>query len=125
LGALRAGILLWSVWAVWHFVPLAQVHRSTGYIAWWSLGTVAQRALMTWLYNNTGRSVFAATVFHATDDLSTVGPFLDFGPGGYPFDAVRISGLLLTGAAAVVTVLWGPATLARRRHLSRSAAPHQ
>jgi membrane protease YdiL (CAAX protease family) len=31
-GALGAGILLGSVWAVWHFVPLAQVHRSPGWI---------------------------------------------------------------------------------------------
>jgi membrane protease YdiL (CAAX protease family) len=31
--ALQAGILLGLVWAVWHWVPLVQVHRSAEWIA--------------------------------------------------------------------------------------------
>jgi uncharacterized protein len=113
--ALQAGVLLGLVWAAFHFVPLLQHGRSAGWIAWWSLGTVAQRVLFTWLYNNTGKSVFAAALFHAMGNLSQLGPFLDFGPGGYPYDAQRISALILVVAAAIVTVAWGPRTLARDR----------
>lgn len=113
--ALQAGILLGLVWAVFHYVPLVQRHRSLAWIAWWSLGTVASRVLLVWLYNNTGKSVFAATLFHAMGNLSQLGPFLDFGSGGYPYSAQRISSLIIALAAAVVTVAWGPRTLARYR----------
>jgi|Tabmets5t2r1_1033131.scaffolds.fasta_scaffold20522_2 uncharacterized protein len=111
--ALQAGVLLGLVWAAFHYVPLLQHRRSLAWIAWWSLATVAVRVLYTWLYNNTGRSVFAVALFHAMGNLSQIGPFLSFGPEGYPSSAQRISGLTLAVAAAVVTVVWGPRTLAR------------
>jgi hypothetical protein len=53
------------IWAAWHVVPLTQAYRSVECIAWWCLGMVALRVVMTWLYNNTGHSVFGATAFHA------------------------------------------------------------
>ena len=68
--SLRAALLLGAVTAVWHLVPLAQVGRSPGWVAWWSLSTVAGRVLYTWLYNHTGHSVFAAVVFHTMSNLS-------------------------------------------------------
>lgn len=111
--ALRASILLGLVWALFHYMPLVQRHRSVGWIAWWSLATVTLRVLFTWIYNNTGGSVFAAALFHATGNLGNIGPFLDFGPGGYPYDAQRISGLLIAIVASIVTLAWGPRTLSR------------
>jgi len=66
--ALETGILLGLVWAVWHWLPLMQAHRSPAWIAWWSLYTVALRVLIVWLYNNTGRSVFAAILYHDYGD---------------------------------------------------------
>ncbi|MGH2614141.1 MAG: CPBP family intramembrane glutamic endopeptidase [Thermomicrobiales bacterium] len=113
--ALRASIFLGVLWAVFHYIPLLQGDRSLAWIGWWALGTVAMRILLTWIYNNTGKSVFAAAVFHAMGNLSSLGPFLNFGPGGYPFAAQRISGLMLAIVAATVILLWGPRTLARFR----------
>jgi hypothetical protein len=52
-------------------------------------------------------------LFHATGNLAQIGPFLDFGPGGYPLEAQRIAALLLVVVAVVVTVVWGPRSLAR------------
>jgi len=68
-GTLAAGVLLGSVWAIWHFIPLMQVSRSVEWIAWWSLETIASRTIMVWLYTHGGRSVFAAAVFHAMSNL--------------------------------------------------------
>lgn len=85
--ALRASVLLGLVWAGFHLVPLVQHGRSLGWIAWWCLSTVALRVLVVWLYNNTAKSVFAAALFHAMINLSYIGPFLDFGPEGYPHRA--------------------------------------
>jgi membrane protease YdiL (CAAX protease family) len=112
-GALRGSLLLGAVWTVFHYVPLLQAERSLAWIAWWALGTGSLRVLITWIYNNTGRSVFAAALFHATSNLTQIGPFLSFGPAEYPYDAQRISGLLLAVAAALVTIVWGPSTLTR------------
>ena len=79
------------------------------------MSAVALRVLYTWLYNNTGRSVFATVVFHATGNLAQIGPFLDFGPGGYPLEAQRIAALLFVVAAVVATIAWGPCTLERNQ----------
>jgi membrane protease YdiL (CAAX protease family) len=68
-GIILAGLLLGIVWAGFHFIPLLQVHRSIGWIAWWSLGTISLRIIMTWLYVLSGESVFAASIFHATINL--------------------------------------------------------
>lgn len=105
--ALGSSILLGLVWAVWHWVPLLQAHRSATWIAWWSLWTVATRVLMTWLYNNTGKSVFGATLFHDMTNLS----WQLFPNHGSHWDP-RITGLILACAAGIVTLIWGPRTLA-------------
>ncbi len=111
--ALGAGLLLRAVWIAFHLVPLVQGHRAPEWIAWWALATLGLRVLFTWLYNNTGGSVFATVLFHATGNLAQIGPFLDFGPGGYPLAAQRIAALLLSALAIAVTIIWGPRTLAR------------
>jgi membrane protease YdiL (CAAX protease family) len=114
-GALGASLLLGVAWTGFHFIPLLQGDRSLEWIAWWTLSAFTLRVLYTWLYNNTGKSVFAVALFHAMANLAYVGPFLDFGPGGYPLDAQRIASLLIAATALIVVVLWGPRTLARFR----------
>jgi uncharacterized protein len=106
--ALEASIVLGLVWAAWHIVPLTQADRSPGWIAWWSLATVASRVLIVWLYNNTGRSVFAASLFHGISNLS----WLLFPNYGSHYDP-RISAPIIALAAAIVAIVWGPRTLAR------------
>jgi membrane protease YdiL (CAAX protease family) len=111
--ALGASLMLGAVWVAFHVVLLVQSQRTWQWIAWWALATLALRVLYTWLYNNTGGSVFATALFHATGNFTQIGPFLDFGPGGFPLDAQRIAALLLAAGAVVITVIWGPRTLTR------------
>jgi hypothetical protein len=118
LGSLRAAVLLGSVSAAWHVVPLAQADRSPGWIAWWCLFTVAGRVLIVWGYNNAGKSVFAATLFHTTINVS----WQLFGNYGSHGDT-RISATIFVFAAAAVTFLWGPKTLSRFRYGSRHQSP--
>jgi membrane protease YdiL (CAAX protease family) len=108
LGALWAGILLGVIWATWHVIPLLQVDRSAAWISWWCLGTVAQRVLMVWLYDNTGKSVFAATLFH---DMSNISWQL-FPNYGSHYDP-RITSLVTFFVAVIVVFIWGPRTLTR------------
>ena len=69
-GTLTTSLLLGVVCIVFHFIPLMQAHRSAEWIAWWSLGTISYRLIMTWLYVHSGRSLFGAAVFHAMINLS-------------------------------------------------------
>lgn len=106
--ALPAGILLGIVGAVWHIVPLAQAGRSSVWIAWQCLNLVATRVLLVWLYKNSGKSVFATAICHATVNLS----WQLFPIDGSYYDP-RIVGLITVLAAVIVTVIWGPRTLAK------------
>ena len=110
-GALQAGILLGMVWSIWHIVPLLQVHRSPVWIGWWCLGTVAARVLIVWLYNNTGKSVFVAAVFHTMENVT----WQLFPIQGSYWDP-RVHGLIMALVAAGVTAIWGPRMLARRQN---------
>ena len=114
--AWRAGTALGVVAIVWHLVPLLLLHRSPTWIAWWCLYVVAARILIVWLYNNTGKSVFAVALFHATLNLS----FMLFPIYGSHFD-MRLGGLVMAFAAAMVSVVWGPRTLTRQRHAGSGA----
>jgi hypothetical protein len=96
------------VWATWHTVLFVEAQRSAEYIAWQSLNQVATRVVLVWLYNNTGKSVFVAALFHAMMNLS----WQLFPINGSYYDP-RVTGLIVTVVAAIVTVLWGPQTLAR------------
>ena len=110
-GALRAGLLLGLVSAVWHAVPLAQAGRSAAWVAWWCLFTVAGRVLIVWIYNNAGKSVFAAALFHATSNVS----WQLFPNSGSHWDPSIVAPIVVA-AAAIVTFLWGPRTLVRYRY---------
>jgi membrane protease YdiL (CAAX protease family) len=105
-GTLQSAILLGAVWALWHWVALAQAHRSLVWIAWWSLGTVSARIIMVWLYNRTGRSVFGVVVFHAMSNAC----WQLFPVQGSFFDP-RVNTVMLTLIATAV-ILRG----ARRAH---------
>ncbi|HTV55127.1 MAG TPA: CPBP family intramembrane glutamic endopeptidase [Terriglobia bacterium] len=106
-GALSASVLLGSVWAIWHVVPLVQAHRSLGWITWWCFGTVAARILIVWLYNNTGRSILPVSLFHAMGNVV----WQLFPIRGSYFDP-RVNAVIIALAAVVVVVVWSPQTLA-------------
>ncbi len=64
-GALKAGILLGLAWATYHIPLFVQGSLSLYWIVWQCLYIVASRVLFVWIYNNTGKSLFAVGVFHA------------------------------------------------------------
>ena len=111
-GALEAALVLGVIWAVWH-VPFFVFMMPDRVILLAQLLTlVGTRVLLAWIFNNTGKSVFAAILFHAADNaaLVTMPEIQAISPWG----AVVHSGFVLI-AAGVVTLLWGPRTLARFR----------
>ena len=109
-GALKASLVLGVIWAAWH-VPFFIFMMPDPVILLAQLLTlVGARVLLAWIFNNTGKSVFATIVFHAADNaaLVTMPEIQAISPWG----AVVHCGFVLV-AALVVTLLWGPRTLAR------------
>lgn len=108
---LQTGVMLGSVWAIWHVVPYFQAHHTSIWIVWQCLFTIAARVLIVWLYNNTGRSVLAAILFHTMINLSW-SLFPNYGSHYDP----AVTGSIATATAIIVTFLWGAKTLSRYRY---------
>lgn len=68
-GALGAALILGLVWAAWHFLGDLQAGSALGWIFWQRLYSTALRVIILWVHNNSGRSVFAAILVHASDNL--------------------------------------------------------
>jgi membrane protease YdiL (CAAX protease family) len=112
--ALTASIIVGIVWAVWHVVPFIQMDRTPTWIAWQGTSMVVARILTVWIYNNTGKSVFATILFHAMNNVATV-----LLPSyGWHYDP-PVALIITAAAAAIITFLWGPKTLARFRYARR------
>ncbi len=119
-GALVAAIVLGLVWQIWHVIGQLQADNAPVWILWHSLYSIALRVLMVWIYANTGRSVFAAILMHTSDNVSWA-LFPIYGTHIDPF----ILFVITAPIAAAVTIVWGPATLARFRAGAAGASqPH-
>lgn len=68
--ALRASFLLGVVWAIWHSIAFMQTGLAAEWVVWQSIKTIAMRMIIVWIYNKTGKSVFAANLYHTTDNVS-------------------------------------------------------
>jgi uncharacterized protein len=110
--ALTTSIVLGSVWGIFHVVPDIQANHGLAWIAWQhGVYAVALRIVIVWLYNNTGKSVFAAILVHDTDNVSW-SLFPNYGSHYDP----AVTGAITAIVAAIVTFLWGFKTLARYRY---------
>lgn len=101
-GAIRASIILGVLWAIWHIIPFVQTGNSASWILWQSLGTIPLRILIVWIYNKTGKSIFAATLFHAAGNVSW-SLFPNYGSNYDPF----ITCIITWVAAGIVILSWG------------------
>ncbi len=109
-GAFKASLILGFVWAIWHIIPYYQMHQTLGWILWQCIATVCLRIIMVWLFNNTGKSVFAMVVFHAMINLS---PFLI--PNNRPYFGTFIFAVLLMLTVTIVIYVWGSKMLTKYR----------
>ncbi|AEE49669.1 CPBP family intramembrane glutamic endopeptidase [Haliscomenobacter hydrossis] len=110
-GALAASILIGIPWAVWHYPSIIQQGQDLTWIAWATLGTVAVRVLIVWIYNNTGKSLFACILFHTM--LNTGRPLFPKDDLYNPLvDYPKIHYSVIAITAVVVAFLWGTKTLA-------------
>ena len=109
--AFKATLVLGLIWAIWH-VPFYIFLFEPVFIVAQVLILLGLRFLLVWIFNNTGKSVFAAILFHTAYNVTNgVLPNYQVSP---PLGVVITSSFVLI-AAIVVTILWGPKTLAQFR----------
>jgi uncharacterized protein len=65
-----SALFLGIIWALWHVVLFVQMDRSTSWIVWHGLSTVALRFIIVWLFESTSKSILIAVVFHAMINLT-------------------------------------------------------
>jgi membrane protease YdiL (CAAX protease family) len=109
--ATRASIILGIIWFAWH-TPFYLIVGGNPLI--WAVGALVlmsgYRILASWIYNNTGKSVFSSILFHAVYNLSqTVIPGYTnpLGPG--------IAAVLVIIIVLIVARVWDPQTLTQMR----------
>lgn len=113
--ALTASIIIGLIHGVWHFPSEISIGQTLGLIIWGGvILAVSFRILTVWLYNNTGKSVFAAILFHAvTNTGRSIFPgsrsTFELGDGAIGYGLIAI-------VAVIVVFLWGSKTLARFRY---------
>lgn len=112
LGALRAALVLGTIWAFWHVPFFIFIFPDPFVLAAQFFTLVGTRVLVVWIFNNTGKSVFAAILYHTFGNAVMV-TFPEI-KGIIPWGSIIYCVLILI-AAIVVTLLWGPKSLARYR----------
>lgn len=110
-GAFGAAAILGIASVGLHLVPLIIDGHPPAWIAWHLAHMVPYRVVLAWVYNITGRSMFAVVAFHAASNIGEVVWPFSAGEGYDPF----VTAVLVTVTAAVLAVVWGPRTLARTR----------
>jgi membrane protease YdiL (CAAX protease family) len=110
--ALGASLILGAIWAVWH-LPLFFIEGTTQAaipMYQYFLQTIVLAIFYTWLYNNSGRSVLIAILFHAFANTSAaVVPFWTSELGRW------INFGILVLSAIVVLSIWGSKRLSKSR----------
>jgi len=113
--ALEASLILGSAWALWH-LPLFfmkttyQYQMGLGSLSFYlySVNMILDSVLYTWIYNNTGRSILSAILFHfMTNFTGELFPL--------PQQAELYKLALRVIIVAGVIVYWGAGTLKRQK----------
>ncbi|MFC1966740.1 CPBP family intramembrane glutamic endopeptidase [Chloroflexota bacterium] len=108
--ASKATLVLGLIWATWHVPFYIFMRFDPVFIVAQVLILLGLRFLLVWIFNNTGESVFAAISFHAVYNV-TNGVLPNYQVSA-PLGVVVTCSFVLI-AAIVVTILWGPKTLAQ------------
>jgi uncharacterized protein len=115
LSALTASLVIGIVWGCWH-LPLWVTGSASHPISLFGpfvVSVIAVSVLCTWLYNNTGGSLFIVVLFHAAINLPITVLISSLGSRGTQPFLIYVA--LVVVAAAVTVIVSGP------EHLSRTA----
>ena len=117
--ALNSSLILGFFWAIWHF-PLFFVKNtsqiSMGFgstLFWlWVIGIFASSIMITWVYNNTNRSILGAVIIHL------LGNYISTLLGGdIPVDKMVFGNAIFTAVSVIlvfgIVIYYGPKNLSQ------------
>lgn len=114
--ALTSSLLLGFIWALWH-MPLnftEGIGDQYSLVISTIIGSIISlmliSVLFTWIYNNTGKSILAAMLFHASMNLSTFKLF----PVFESEQALPFYTLFIFITVIIVLIVWGKKTLVKK-----------
>lgn len=117
-GALKAGLLMGLIHAIWHYPSMLELGQTLPLMVWGTLFTIGIRIIILWLYNNTGKSVFIAILVHAIGN--TARSIFPGGRAAFELGNAAVGYSLVVAAAIVVAFLWKPQTLSQFRFSKRT-----
>ena len=112
--ALKTGLVVGSIWAIWHFPSMIKMGQTPMLMVNGFIVTVAFRILYIWLYNNTGKSAFGVILLHAIGNTGR-----SVFPGGrsnFELADAAVGYYFIAITVIIIIFLWGPKTLARFRY---------
>ena len=112
--ALGATLILWVIWALWHF-PLFFYMYTAAVLPGLLLGLLAGAIVFTWIYNSTDGSVLMTIIWHASFNYATACTACKAGA-----TSAIISALVMVWAVLVVAI-FKPSTLAAGEKSTLSA----
>jgi len=105
--ALTASLILAALWGPWHLQQWFAGARDVPFFAFW-YGLCLESILLTWLYNNTGRSLLPVILFHTLLNAQV-----------FPTWNTKVSAisfvLVWTAVPILVVIGWGQQRLIRHR----------
>jgi membrane protease YdiL (CAAX protease family) len=123
--ALASGILLGLIWAGYHIPSfIISGYYTFDWVFWHALYIIAGRVLFTWVYNNSGKSLFSMALMHSTFGLFWIlFPATDNLQKATTYYDPRLAAFIAISYVAIVIFLWGSKTLAQFR-FARSDQSH-
>ncbi len=104
--ALAASLILWPLWALWHWPMFLYVYDLAS-VPMILLGMLTGTVFLTWLYNSTGGSLLIVILWHGTYN------FITASKAGEGLIAALVTSFVMVWA--VVVVVWfKPANLSHR-----------
>jgi membrane protease YdiL (CAAX protease family) len=106
--ALQASLILGIIWATWHLPLYTLSGQGPVRITVQLISLIGIRTLIVWIYNNTGKSVFATILIHAVYNVCTIMITSFYTSLGHSITSIFI---ILT--ALIVAFSWDFETLAQ------------
>lgn len=108
--ALWAAIIIGIPWIVWHYPSMLKQGRNFNFFFSGTLGTIAIRVILVWLYINTKRSLFACILMHCLYNTGRV-LFLKDTKIDPLIDYPEIHYLSIVAISIAVIFIWNRRTL--------------
>jgi len=103
--ALVSSLIIAIFWGIWHFQQWFMGVRDVPFLAFW-YGILMESILLTWIYNNTKRSLLPVIIVHTLMNAELFSPWSSV-------NSAWIYVLIWTLVTITVLIGWGPRTLTR------------